>query len=68
MKPVFKKCIDCLPPVRYPGCQNKCEYGKRIKAELDEYNRRELARRKATNDVVGVKTEDVIKARRRGKR
>ena len=35
---VFDHCHHCLPPVRYPGCQDHCPHYAEDKAKCKERN------------------------------
>lgn len=35
---VFDHCRHCLPPVRYPGCQDHCPHYAEDKAKCKERN------------------------------
>lgn len=55
----FEKCMVCVPPERYPGCQDHCPHYTEGKAKL-EADKAKVAKKNAGWDYVN----DAIKDKR----
>lgn len=61
----FDKCRDCVPPERYPGCQDHCAYGIEAKAKYEAAKEKDDLRRSVRNAIYSQRSENVQRAMRK---
>ena len=61
----FEKCRHCVPPDRYPGCQDHCPHGIEAKANYEAAKEKDDRRRLVKNDIYSQRSANVQKAIRK---
>ena len=58
----FEACIKCVPPKRYPGCQDHCPEHAKEKAIYEKDKAAERKRREIGASIYAQKSEAVTRA------
>lgn len=64
----FEECRNCVPPKRYPGCQDHCPGYASGRARYDACKAIEDKRQKVKNDIYNRRSIAVTKALKKHKR
>jgi hypothetical protein len=62
---MINPCINCLPPVRHPGCKSKCADGITYKAWDDERKQRINAERRKDTEYALLKKDRIFATKRK---